>query len=223
MKKPLQPAKSIELDVFIISLVFLIVFFFSSQIFEVSFNDPGQRNIACTGMLIIATAAILLTLIVWENLLFSLQIKSVEDGVKVGNHNKKNVFQAFFYLAILVLFLFVFLYYPINRFYYTLWFSFFAAVPILHKLIYSARNRNSFLKLTTSEIQFQNQQKKGRFYLKNIQYIRIVKGAKNSIAKLRLGVDNSEVTIDLDEMKVDAFYDKIAEYIKKNYTTLLKY
>ena len=223
MKKLLYPVQRLELDILAICLIFLIALFFSNPVFDLSYKEPNHRLTAYTGMFLVGMAAVLLTLIVWENLLFYLRLRFVEDGVKVCNPTRKNVIQGLLYAGMLLLFLVIYVYYPVNEFYFRLWFSLFATIPIVHKITYKFRSSNPLLKLTRSEIQFRNRRKMGRFYVKNIQYIRIIKGAKDSISKLRLGVDDDEVTIDLDEMNVDPFNDNITDYIKKNYTTLLKY
>ena len=94
MKKLLYPVQRIELDIIVISLVFLIASFFSNQVFDLPYNDLRQRNTAYTGMALIGIAAVFVILIVWENLLFSSQLRSVEDGVKVGNHAKKEILRS---------------------------------------------------------------------------------------------------------------------------------
>ncbi len=223
MKKLQHPVQRTELDIVVISVIFLVAFFLSNPIFNLSYRDPVERNIAYTGMLLIGIAAMLVTLIVWENLLFSVQLKKVEGGVRVSNHTRKNVIQALLYAAVLVIFLVVFLFYPVHQNHFQVCLGLFTIIPVGHKVISGIRNSNPFLKLTRSEIQFRNHRKRGRFELKKIQYIRIIKGAGNTISKLRLGIDDSEVTIDLDEMHVNAFDDNISDYIRTNYTTLLKY
>ena|GEM_PF-6954620 len=223
MKKLQRPIQHIVLDILVLCLIFLIAFFLSKPLFEASYTGYGHKSIEYSGMALIGITAVLTTFIIWENVLFPLRFSRVDGGVRVRNPVLKNTIQAILYMSVQIILLAILYSYPVREPYFQYCFIAFAGIPILHKIISSIRSDSSFLKLTGTEIWYRNRRKRGRFELKKIQYIRIIRGAGNSISKLRLGVDNSEVTIDLDEMNVARYNDGITDYIKKNYTTLLKY
>src|SRR6185312_11675027 len=200
MKKLQRPLQHTMLDILIFCLIFLIAFFLSKPLFEASYTTHGQKIIEYSGMCLIGITAVLVTLIIWESILFPPKFSRVDDGVRVSNPTLKNLIQVMLYMATLIIMLAIFYSYPVREPHFRYCFVVFAGMPLIHKIISGIRKGSSFLKLTGTEIRYRNRRKRGSFELRKIQYIRIIRGAGNTISKLRLGIDNSEVTIDLDEM-----------------------
>ena len=96
-------------------------------------------------------------------------------------------------------------------------------LPILGKLISGINNYNDFLTLTSSYIEYKNNELEGKFEVSDIQSMHINKDDKGLHQKLVLEFKSSEsVTIDMDEMELEDFYESIDEYIAEHYKSLLK-
>ena len=78
------------------------------------------------------------------------------------------------------------------------------------------------MKLTTSSIAYKNNEKEGVIELKDIQQIRMIKDDSNDLQKLELNLTSgAPITIDLDEMELEAYYESIEEYITTHYKSSL--
>ena len=75
----------------------------------------------------------------------------------------------------------------------------------------------------SSYIEYKNNELEGKFEVCDIQSIHINKDDKGLHQKLVLEFKSSEsVTIDMDEMELEDFYESIDEYIAEHYKSLLK-
>jgi hypothetical protein len=95
--------------------------------------------------------------------------------------------------------------------------------PIAAKLVSGINNYNDFLTLTNEAISYKNNEKEGIFNLKEIEFITLINDERNVLHKIQVSLQNkSQVTIDLDEMELEAFYVSINEFIITEYKNLLK-
>ena len=222
MKKLVRPAYPIEVSVLMLCAIFLYTWFCSHQIFDGRLQYAEHRKIAYVGMLLVGIAVVIATLVVWEELLFPVRIKHHEDTLKVRNHRRKLQIQVLLYLTIPMIFSVIYFTFKINLFHYLLWAAPCILIPIVVRLFSGIKNYNDYLMLSSSEIEYKNNEKEGKFPLAKVEYIRVIKDSHNTLSKLKLGVNNSEVTIDLDEMELDAFYGTIQEFVQRTYKNILK-
>jgi glutaredoxin-related protein len=162
-------------------------------------------------------------LILWEEILFPIKIKSEDGGVVFRNHRTKLNNQVLIYLAIPAIFIFVYLEYAVNHVYFFVWAAVCIISPVAGKIISGIKNYNDFLKLTDQKIEYKNNRETGVFALKDISGIKLIKDESKVLHKVELVLaGNKQVMIDLDEMELDAFYVAINEYISVHYKGLLK-
>ena len=150
-----------ELNVLLIILVFILTAFFSHHIFDVPFHEAEHRKAAYWGMFLIGIAAILVMLIVWEEILFPIKITELPNGIILSNHRLKLKIQLLLYLGIPAIFGFIYLRYDLNNIHFFLWFGVCMAIPVLTKLFSGIKNYNDFLMLTNTEIEYKNNDKEG--------------------------------------------------------------
>ncbi|MBS1542432.1 MAG: heavy metal transporter [Bacteroidetes bacterium] len=199
-----------EISIGLLLLIFGVSFFLSSQIFRAQVHELELKTFI--GMLLVGAAVVIMALVLWEEFLFPLRIKPVEGGFNFRNHRNKLRKQLLIYLE-----------YEINAVRYFIWAGVCIVFPIVGKLFSGIKNYNDFLTLTTTFIEYRNNEKRGKIGLNDIQRINLVKDEGGILHKFGLVLsDNSEVMIDLDEMEVEAFYESIDSYINETYKGLLK-
>ncbi len=224
MKKLIRPVYPIEISGIIVCFLLLITFLFSNHIFNIRFHlhNAEKYKAAYGGMFLISIAAVTAMLIIWEEILFPVVIKEYQDSLKVRNRSRKLQVQALMYLIILVIFAFIYFNYKVVTFHFIAWMSVCLIAPLVSKLVGGIKNYNDFLTLSTSEIEYKNNEKEGKFLLAKIKHMCIIKDGDNILSKLKLVMNNdTEVTIDLDEMELEAFYDTIQNFIQRTYKNLL--
>lgn len=224
MRKLVRPVYPMEVSGVIICLIFLLTCSFSYHVFDAHFHfhDAEKHKAAYWGMFLVGVAAVMAMLIIWEEILFPIVVKQREGSLKVRNRRKKIQMQALMYAVIPVIFAFIYYNYHVNTFHFMAWMSVCMIAPVAAKLVGGIKNYNDYLKLSSSEIEYKNNKKTGKYSLAKIEYIRVVKDRHNILSKLKLGMNNSEVTIDLDEMELDAFYETIQDYLQRTYKNLLR-
>ncbi|MGE0588930.1 MAG: heavy metal transporter [Cyclobacteriaceae bacterium] len=204
-------------------IVFAVVFFLAGQLFEK--HQPNVNGLINLDLAkgLISLAVIVMVLIVWEEILFHVHIKPVEDGLIFRNHGTKLKVQAMFYLIIPVIIVFVYLNFNVNTFRFFGWALVVAGLPVVGKLMSGIKNYNDFLKLTGSAIQYKNNELEGTYQLAEIKQIHLVKDKRDVLHKMKVELTGGNtVTIDLDEMELEDFYESINEYIVEHYALLLK-
>jgi hypothetical protein len=224
-KKPLIRRTYLpEVSIGILLLMFVIAFFLSHQIFEVRLHDLDEDNGVYFGMFLVTVALLNMVMIMWEDLLFPVRTKELEGGgATFRNHRTKLKVQILIYLTIPVIFTFIYFEYEVNHVRFFIWASICMLPPIVDKLISGINNYNDYLTLTEKIIEYKNNAKEGHFIVQDIQHMAIIKDERKVIQKIRLDFkDASSVTIDLDEMELDAFYHAIFKYILSHYEHLLK-
>ena len=223
MAKIIRPTYPKELSIGLLLLIFAVSFFLSGQIFDTSHHDSNDGKNVYVGMFLFSSAVIIMMLVLWEELLFPIRVKPDEDGMVFRNHRNKLKKQALIYLVIPVIFAFIYVEYDVNLVYFIIWGVVCIGLPVVGKLISGIKNYNDFLKLTNDTIEYKNNEAEGLYALKDIQHITLVKDARNVLHKIQLlTVSNEQVTIDLDEMELEAYYTFIDKFITGHYKRLLK-
>jgi len=219
MAKIIRKTLPLEISIGLLLLIFILSFLLSGQIFA----EHNEGKNLYLGMSLVSAAVVIMVMVLWEELFFPVKIKSEQGGVIFRNHGTKLKIQVLIYCSIPVIFGFIYLNYEVNQIRFIIWAGIGTILPVAAKLISGINNYNDFLKLTDATITYKNNKKVGSFDLNQIQQITLIKDERNVLHKLQLLMTNSNaVTIDLDEMELDAFVDTIDEYITLHYNSLLK-
>jgi hypothetical protein len=223
MGKIIRKTYPLEFSIGLLLLVFALSFFLSGQIFEISHRElDGGRN-TYLGMFLVSCAVVIMLLVLWEEFLFPVRVKPVNDGVVFRNHRNKLKKQVLIYCVIPAIFGFIYVKYDVNLVRFTVWAAVCIIAPVTGKLISGIKNYNDFLSLTKDTIEYKNNEKVGAFRLTDLQHITLIKDERSVLHKIQLLTsDNNHVTIDLDEMELEAFFDSIDKFISVRYKNLLK-
>lgn len=207
----------------VLFIIFSIVFLLAGQLFEdYQPNLGGIVNIYFADVLV-GFAVLVMVLILWEEILFPVKIKPEDDGLIFRNHRTKLMIQVLIYLTIPIIIVFLYFTFEVNPIRFWIWAGACLSLPVVGKLISGINNYNDYLKLTDDFIEYKNNQKEGRFYLKEIENIVLIKDSSKVLHKLKLELNTTNnVLIDLDEMEIEVFYQAIDEYISHHYKELVK-
>ncbi|MGE0773325.1 MAG: heavy metal transporter [Cyclobacteriaceae bacterium] len=223
MAKIIRASYRRDLSFGILVIIFAVVFFLAEQLFEKHlFHQEGWFSLnlarALAGM-----AVILMILIMWEEILFNVHVKPVDDhGFIFRNHGTKLKSQALIYLIIPVIIVFLYFNYRVSAFRFFGWAAVVGILPIIGKLKSGIRNYNDYLKLTVKMIEYKNNDLHGTFALSEVKQIVLIKDRDKVLHKVRLMLAaGPTVTIDIDEMELHDFYEVIEEYITLYYAPLL--
>ena len=215
-----HPAES---NILLLSYIFFTACFFSYQMFGVTFHDLLQWNIAYVGMFLTGAAVSIMVMIVWEEMLFPLKAHKVKGGLIFRNHQVKLKTQILFFCGIAVILSVIFLGFEVNTFHFVIWSLICLVPPIVEKIASGVKNYNDYLKLTSTRIEYKNNEKEGTFEIKDLQNISILKDENKVTKKIQLHLQNNKnIIIDLHEMELDAFYHSIDNFISIKYRQLLK-
>lgn len=206
----------------ILVIIFAVVFFLADQLFEKHpLHAEGSINVYVARGLVSAVVIIMI-LIMWEEILFNVHMKPVENGFVFRNHGTKLRFQALIYLTIPAIITFLYLNYEVSAFRFFGWAVVCAGLPIIGKLKSGIKNYNDHLTLTTKSIEYKNNDLQGTLQLSEITRIELIKDTDRVLHKVRLILrEGQSVTIDIDEMELHDFYEVIEEYITLFYARLL--
>jgi len=222
MKKLIRPTYPKEFSVGLLLLIFIITCFLSQQLFDVSIYDLKQKHDVLVGMFLVSTAIIIMVLIMWEEILFPIKLQEIDGGLLFRNRKSKLRIQLIMYCCMPVIFVYVYLQYDIKLFRFILWAAVCLVPPVLEKIISGVNNYEDFLKLTDSTIEYKNNEKEGAVQIADVLSITILKDEDGIINKIQLLLKNSNtLTIDLDEMELEAFYTSISLFISTRYKHLL--
>ncbi|MBY0425049.1 MAG: heavy metal transporter [Cytophagales bacterium] len=222
MGNVIRPTYPRAFSIGLLLLIFIISCFLSLQIFDVPFQEIKTHKGVLLGMVLVSLAVISMVLILWEQFLFPIKLKEVEGGLIFRNHQTKLQVQFVIYCTIPAVFTFIYLNFPVNHVRFFIWAGVCMIPPVVEKIVSGINNYNDFLKLTDTVIEYKNNEKVGTFKVSDLKSIAIVKDESKILEKLDLVfLNGDQVTIDLDEMELDAFYDSINNYIIKHYPNLL--
>ena len=223
MAKLIRKTYPKEVSIGLLLLVFVITAFLSHQVFEGRAATLNEGKNTYLGALMIASAVVIMMLVLWEEFLFPIHVKLDGDTVVFNNHRSKLKKQALIFLLIPVIFGAIYTLYAVNLFGFIIWAGICIISPIAGKLISGIKNYNDFLKLTDDTIEYKNNEKAGIYELKNVQQILLIKDESKVLHKIQLILKSGQpVLIDLDEMEIEAFYVSIDEYLNKHYKALVK-
>lgn len=223
MGKTIRPTYPVEISVGLLFLIFVLSFFLSSQLFKIPWHDLSEGTDIYFGMFLVSSSVVIMVLILWEEFLFPVQVKEVEGGVVFRNHRTKLIKQLLIYFTIPAIFGFIYFTYDVQLIRFIIWAAICVITPIAAKLVSGINNYNDFLTLTNEAISYKNNEKEGIFNLKEIEFITLINDERNVLHKIQVSLQNkSQVTIDLDEMELEAFYVSINEFIITEYKNLLK-
>lgn len=223
MAKVIRKTYPVEFSIGLLLLIFVLSAFLSAQIFKVTWHQIMDGNDVIFGMLLIGGAVVVMALILWEEFLFPVHLKPVEDEVVFRNHLTKLKTQILIYLLIPIIFCFIYFNYDVNHIRFFIWAIIVIGAPVAGKLVSGIKNYNDFLKLTNDTIEYKNNEKQGVLQVKNIQLITLIKDETNVLHKVEvLMADNIKVIIDLDEMELEAYYETIGSFIASHYKGLVK-
>jgi len=223
MAKVIRSTYPKEFSIGLLILIFALSFFLSTQVFEVTWSQlmEGGTNVYF-GMFLISTAVIIMVLILWEEFLFPIQIRPADNGFIFRNHRTKLKTQLLIYFLIPIIFVFVYLNYDVRTVRFTIWAIVCCLVPVVLKLLSGINNYNDFLKLTLVSIEYKNNKEAGVFDLQDVKHINLIRDQRKVLHKFEVVTSSGAVTIDLDEMELEAFLDSIDQYVSGNYKSLIK-
>ncbi len=222
MRKTIRQTYPAEFSIALLLLIFVLSYFLSQQIFTIPFHKLKHNKHIYVGMFLAAFAVLVMILIIWEEILFPINIKLVKGGMVFRNHRTKLIAQLLIYLTIPSTFVYLYLKYEVNHMRFFIWAAICVFSPVIEKIMSGLTNYNDFLKLTTKEIEYKNNEKEGHFDVDHIRHMKVIKDGRNILQKIELEFTNHDpVTIDLDEMELEAFYDHIDNFISIRYKHLL--
>jgi hypothetical protein len=223
MPKLIRPTYPAQFSVALLALIFFISSLLSYQIFTVPFYDLNENKEIYFAMFLIGAAVVIMLLIIWEEFLFPIKVKVIHGGVIFRNHRTKLKTQLLIYCSIPAIFIFIYLEYEVNFVRFIICAALCIIAPVIEKIASGLNNYNDFLKLTNKRIEYKDNEKEGSYNIKDIKRIFIVKDEGNVIKNLKLLFANNEhVTINLDKMELDAFYDPINKFISTHYKNMLE-
>ena len=223
MAKIIRPRYSVELSIGVLLLIFLLSFFLSPQIFNVSWRELIEGTPMYVPMFLASIAVIIMVLILWEDFLFPIKVKPIEGEVVFRNHRTKLKTQLLIYLLIPIIFIYVYIAYKVSLVRFIIWASLCITAPVAGKLKSGIKNYNDFLKLTDDTIEYKNNEKEGILPVKDIQHIILIKDVGKVIHKVQVVMNTQQqIIIDLDEMELEAYYETIDKFINAHFRKLLK-
>jgi hypothetical protein len=223
MAKVIRPTYPVEFSIGLLLLIYVLSTFLSAQLFKVTWHQIMDGNDVVFGMLLIGGSVVIMALILWEEFLFPVRLKPVEDEVMFRNHSTKLKTQIFIYLLIPIIFGFIYFNYEVNHVRFFIWATIVIGAPVAGKLISGIKNYNDFLKLTNDAIEYKNNEKEGVLQVKDIERIVLLKDESNVLHKVQVDMTNkNQVIIDLDEMELEAYYETIGKFIVSHYKELVK-
>lgn len=219
--KKIRAKYPVEISTGILLLVFIIATLLSRMIFKISHHNDNEVFIYI-GMGLIGLASTVMTVIMWEELFFQVNVNIEQEGVIFRNHKNKLKIQLILYTIIPIIFTYIFFNYEIIQIRFWGWVAVCLILPLIDKIMSGVQNYHDFLALSTKKIKFKNNEKHGTYYLETISKIQIHEDPVDHNHKIELTLkDNTSVIIDLDEMELEDYYDSIFKVISVKYKNLL--
>ncbi|MDB5271821.1 MAG: putative heavy metal rane efflux protein [Chitinophagaceae bacterium] len=213
----------VEFTAIVLISIFLLSAVFTHYMFDFSSDDAAERESIYFGMGWAGLAVILVTFIVWDELLFHVKLKKApEDVILFRNSPNKLIIQIILYLGIPAICIFIYFNYKINTIYFVLWAAACLVIPLIKKISSGINNYNDFLLFSPAKIEYKNNKKTGTFPISDITFLKIIKNEAIWSEKLEIGTKETSVIIDLNEMELEEFFEYIELYIHDHYAHLLK-
>jgi hypothetical protein len=171
---------------------------------------------------LMGVAVVIMLLIIWEEILFSIKIKEIKEGMIFRIRRKKLKTQILLYCVLPLIFGFIYLEYDLKISHFIIWVILCMGIPAVEIISSASNTYNTYLKLTNNLIKYRNNKKEGTYKTEEIRSITMLKDERGIFSKIQLLlITNDEVMIDLDEMHLYEFFDSIHTYIKIHYKDLL--
>lgn len=223
MAKIIRPTYPLNFSIGLLLLVFLMSALISFEIFDTKWRAIMDGEGPVVGMILCGVAAVIMALILWEEFLFPVRIKPVEDEIIFRNHFTKLKTQILIYCAIPAIVVFIYFRYDVSLVAFFMWATICVVAPVAGKLVSGIKNYNDFVKFTNDTIEFKNNEKEGVLQVTGVREMLLVRDEAKVLHKVKvLMSDNTEVVIDLDEMELEAFYQAIETFITGHYGALVK-
>jgi hypothetical protein len=223
MAKIIRPTYPLNFSIGLLLLIFLLSAFISFEIFDTTWHAVVGGEGPMLGMALAATAVVIMALILWEEFLFPVRIKPVEDEIIFRNHFTKLKTQMLIYCMIPAIVVFIYVSYNVSLVPFFIWATICTVVPVAGKLISGLKNYNDFLKFTDNTIEYKNNAKEGLILVSDIREIVLIKDEAHVLHKIKvLMSDKTELIIDLDEMELEAYFETIETFIVSHYGSLLR-
>jgi hypothetical protein len=221
--KPIRATYPLEFSIGLLCLIFFLSTFLSFEIFNASWHTIIEGEGPIFGMVLSGMAIVIMALILWEEFLFPVRIKPLKNEIVFRNHFTKLKTQIAIYCAIPIIVLFIYFNYEVSPLAYFIWATICISAPVMGKLMSGIKNYNDFLKLTNETIEYKNNEKAGVLALKDIQEIIIIRDEVNTLHKIQVLMSNNrQVTIDLDEMELEAYLHTVENFIISHYRVVVK-
>ena len=223
MTKVIRPTYQKDVSIGILAIIFALTFLLSGQLFENKQPELGGILNIYFAESLVSLAVVLMVIILWEELLFSVKVKPDEDGLVFRNHQTKLWIQGVIYIFIPIIIVYLYLTFNVSAFRFFSWATVCMLLPIVGKLVSGINNYNDFLKIHDDSIEYKNNEEEGIYKVVDIGSIEILKDVKNGTHKIQLSLkDESQVVIDLDEMELEEYYETIEEYMFLHYKDLIQ-
>lgn len=224
MAKIIRPTYPANFSIGLLLLIFFLATFLSFEIFDVKWNELMEGQGPILGMVLAGVAVVIVALILWEEFLFPVRLKPIEDEIIFRNHFTKLKSQVLIYSFVPAIVIFLYLNYKISSIAFFIWAAICVIAPVVGKLSSGIRNYNDFLKLTNDTIEFRNNEKEGVLKVKDIKEILLIKDESNVLHKISVVMSNdTTIAIDLDEMELEAYLDTIEQFVASHYGVLVNH
>lgn len=223
MKKTIRPTYPKEFSIGVLLLTFIVTCFLAEQVFVSSIHELKNNLRDLIGIGLIGCAVVMMLLIMWEEILFPVKLKTTHGGIVFRNRKTKLKVQILLYSLMVAIFVYVYLNFEVNLIRYIFWAIFCLVPPVVEKIFTGINNFKDYLELTRESIDYKNNEKEGHYKIDTIKHIDIITDVTTFKKKIELTFkDNTTITIDLDEMELEEFYDSITKFINSHYKELLK-
>jgi len=222
MAKIIRPTYPLEFSIGLLLLIFVLSSFLAGEIFAVSWNEILEGGKPVTGMALVGVSVVIMALILWEEFLFPVRIKPANDEIVFRNHFTKLKTQVLIYCAIPVIVVVVYFNYEVSHFPFFIWAIVCTVSPVVGRLMSGIKNYNDFLKLSDAAIEYKNNEKEGVLQTSEIKEIILIKDDAKVLHKIQFSMkDDAQVTVDLDEMELEAYYKTIEKFLKGHFGNLI--
>jgi hypothetical protein len=223
MAKIIRPTYPLEFSIGLLLLIFLLSTFISFEIFNATWHAVMEGEGPILGMLLSGIAIVIMALILWEEFLFPVRLRPVEDQILFRNHFTKLKTQVLIYCAIPIIIVFIYFNYEVSPLAFFIWAAICLIAPLAGKLISGIKNYNDFLKITNDTIEYKNNEKEGVLPVNEIREIMLIRDEADVLHKIKvLMMDSKEVIIDLDEMELEAYFETIDKFVIGHFKPLVK-
>lgn len=222
MKKTIRKRLPRNISLGILILIFALVYFLAGQLFVNERSSFGSFEQIYLDNFLVSTAVLIMILILWEEVLFPVHVKRVNDGHLFHNHRTKLWFQAVLYLIIPVIVVFLFLNYEVNALRFFGWAFVVVVFPVVGKLMSGIRNYNDFLLISPTGLSFKDNDHEGTYDVSQIQKVALTKDESGALNELILHLNSGgQETIKLYQMELDDFIEHIEKYLKETFHSLM--